>query len=77
MLAKDNNIYIGGINILLDRGNALDNVSDLSDKKVDQIRSSAVERIQKLFRDMKIPKQIFLEIGQRVIWYHDYTELPR
>lgn len=26
---------------------------------------------------MKIQKQIFMELGLRVIWYRDYNELPK
>lgn len=26
---------------------------------------------------MKIQKQIFVELGLRVIWYRDYNELPK
>ena len=51
MFTDDNNIYIGGTNVLLDWGNVPDDVSGLTDENITKIRSSVVERVQKLFRD--------------------------
>lgn len=51
MFTEDNNIYIGGTNVLLDWGNVPNDLSDLAEKDIAKIRSSVVERVQKLFRD--------------------------
>lgn len=51
MFIKDNNIYIGGTNVLLDWANAQDDISELPEEKVARFRSSVIERIQKLFRN--------------------------
>lgn len=51
MFTEDNNIYIGGTNVLLEWGKVQDDVSSLSEEEVAEIRSRVIERIQKLFRD--------------------------
>lgn len=51
MFTEDNNIYIGGTNVLLEWGKVQDDVSSLPEEEVAEIRSRVIERIQKLFRD--------------------------
>lgn len=51
MFTKDNNIYIGGTNVLLEWGKVQTDKSDLSEDELKGIRSTVIERIQKLFRD--------------------------
>lgn len=51
MFTDENNIYIGGTNVLLDWGKVPDNVSEITAEEIKTIRSSLIERVQKLFRD--------------------------
>lgn len=51
MFTEDNNIYIGGTNVLLEWGKVQDDISSLPEEEVAEIRSRVIERIQKLFRD--------------------------
>lgn len=51
MFTTDNNIYIGGTNVLLEWGKVPTGKSDLSEDKLKEIRSTVIERIQKMFRD--------------------------
>ena len=51
MFTTDNNIYIGGTNVLLEWGKVSTDKSDLSEDKLKEIRSTVIERIQKLFRN--------------------------
>lgn len=51
MFTKDNNIYIGGTNVLLEWGKVPTGKSDLSENELKDIRSTVIERIQKMFRN--------------------------
>lgn len=51
MFTKDNNIYIGGTNVLLEWGKVQTDKSDLPENELKGIRSTVIERIQKLFRN--------------------------
>lgn len=51
MFTQDNNIYIGGINVLLEWGKVQTDKSDLPENELKGIRSTVIERIQKLFRN--------------------------
>lgn len=51
MFTEDNNIYIGGTNVLPDWGNVPTDKTSFSKEELAKIRSTVIERIQKLFRD--------------------------
>lgn len=51
MFTTDNNIYIGGTNVLLEWGKVPTDKSDLPENELKEIRSTVIERIQKLFRN--------------------------
>lgn len=51
MFIEDNNIYIGGTNVLPEWGKYPDDVKSLSEKELKEKRSNVIERIQKMFRD--------------------------
>lgn len=51
MFVEDNNIYIGGTNVLPDWGQVADDGTSFSEKQQNKVRSKVIERIQKMFRD--------------------------
>lgn len=51
MFVEDNNIYIGGTNVLPEWGKVVDDSKSLSEEQQKEMRSNVIERIQKMFRD--------------------------
>lgn len=51
MFVEDNNIYIGGTNVLPEWGKVVDDSKSLSEEQQKKMRSNVIERIQKMFRD--------------------------
>lgn len=51
MFVKDNNIYIGGTNVLPNWGKVADDSKLLSKEQQKEVRSNVIERIQEMFRD--------------------------
>ena len=45
MFTKDNNIYVGGTNVLLEWGKVQTDKSDLPENELKGIRSTVIERI--------------------------------
>lgn len=51
MFVEDNNIFIGGANVLPEWGKFADDSKSLSEEQQKEGRSNVIERIQKMFRD--------------------------
>lgn len=51
MFVEDNNIYIGGTNVLPEWGKYPNDVKSLSEDELREKRSNVIERIQNMFRD--------------------------
>ena len=51
MFVEDNNIYIGGTNVLREWGKVVDDSKSLSEEQQKEMRPNVIERIQKMFRD--------------------------
>ena len=51
MFVEDNNIYIGGTNVLPEWGKVVDDSKSHSEEQQKKMRSNVIERIQKMFRD--------------------------
>ncbi len=49
MFVEDNNIYIGGTNVLPEWGKVVDDSKSLSEEQQKEMRSNVIERIQKMF----------------------------